>query len=112
MKKPIGIVLMVAGLAGVVMGFGYTASSSAAEDCERFHQEAIAILDRATAVEGTPEAQALMEEAQGKSDMADITCEHAGVMRRDGLMISGGGLLLAGIGFFLFRKGKAAAPAG
>lgn len=110
MNKQIGIVLMVAGLAGVILGFGYTASSSAAEDCERFHQEAIAILERATAVEGTPEAQALMEEAEGKSAMAEVTCEHAGVMRRDGLLISGAGLLLAGIGFVLFRKGKAAAP--
>ena|SRR5690349_11087497 len=109
MKKPVGIVLMVAGLIGVALGFGYTASSSSGEDCERFHQEAIAILDKATAVEGTPEAQQLMEDAQSRSDFADIACEHADMMRRDGLMISGAGLLLAAIGFFLFRKAKAAA---
>jgi len=109
MKKPVGIVLMVVGLIGVVLGFGYTASSSAREDCERFHQEAIAILERASAVEGTPEAQALMDEAQTKSEFADISCEHADLMRRDGLLISLGGLILAGIGFVLFRKGKAAA---
>jgi hypothetical protein len=110
MKKPIGIVLRVVGLVGVALGFGYTASSSSGEECERFHQEAIAILEQATQVEGTPEAQTLMEEAQTKSEFADIACEHADLMRRDGLLISGAGLLLAAIGFFLFRKAKAAAP--
>jgi hypothetical protein len=110
MKKPIGIVLMVVGLIGVALGFGYTASSSSREECERFHQEALANLERATQVEGTPQAQELVAEAQTQSELADIACEHADLMRRDGLLISLGGLLLAGIGFFLFRKGKAAAP--
>ena len=115
MKKTIGIVLMVVGLVGVALGFGYTASSSSAEECERFHQEALAILERATAVEGTPEAQELMTEAENQNELAGIACDHADLMRRDGLLISGGGLLLAFIGFLLFRKGKAAAtppPAG
>jgi hypothetical protein len=109
MKKPIGIVLMAAGLVGVALGFGYTASSSSREDCERFHQEAIANLERATQVEGTPQAQELVAEAETQSAMADVACEHADLMRRDGVLISFGGLLLAGIGFVLLRYGKAAA---
>jgi hypothetical protein len=109
MKKAIGIVLLVAGLAGVGLGFGYTASSSSREECERFHQEALATLQQATQVEGTPEEKELMDKAQTSEEFADIACEHADMMRRDGLLISGAGLLLAAIGFVLFRKAKAAA---
>ena len=111
MKKPLGIALMVAGLAGIGLGFGYTASSSAAEDCLRFRAEAVAHSEQAVqAGEGSARAQELMAEAESATTWADGACDHADVMRRDGLLISGGGLLLGLIGFFVFRAGKAAAP--
>ena len=110
MKKPLGIVLMVLGLAGVGLGFGYTASSDSGDDCLRFRAEAVAKAEEAMAAgEGTPQAAALMAESEDASTWADGACANADAMRRDGLMISGGGLLLALVGFFIFRKGKAAA---
>jgi len=108
--KPLGIVLLVAGLAGVALGFGYTASSSAGDDCLRFRGEAVAKAEQAIAAgEGTPESQALMAESEDASTWADGACSNADAMKRDGLLISGGGLLLGLVGFVLFRKGKAKA---
>src|SRR4249919_1211598 len=111
MKKTIGIVLLVAGLAGVGLGFGYTGSSSAQADCERERGEAVALLEQATAAgEGTPESQELIAKAQEKSDWADGDCAHADSMRQQGYMISGAGLLVLLVGLVLFMKGKKAPP--
>ena len=46
MKKTIAIVLLVAGLAGIGLGFGYTASSDAQETCVRLRGEAVTLLER------------------------------------------------------------------
>jgi hypothetical protein len=114
MSKTIGIVLLVAGLAGIGLGFAYTASSDAGESCTRERQEAVALLEQATqAGEGTPEAQALMAQAQEKSDWADGDCAQADSMRQQGLMISGAGLLVLLVGAVLsFKARKAPPPAG
>ena len=111
MKKAIGIVLLVAGLAGVGLGFGYTASSSAPADCVRERGEAVALLDQATAAgEGTPESQELVAKAKDKSDWADGDCAHADSMRQQGYLISGAGLLVLVVGLVLFMKAKKAPP--
>ena len=111
MKKTIGIVLLVAGLAGVGLGFGYTASSSAQADCERERGEAVALLEQATAAgEGTPESQELAAKAQEKSDWADGDCAHADSMRQQGYLISGAGLLVLLVGLVLFMKARKASP--
>jgi hypothetical protein len=112
MKKTIGIVLLVAGLAGIGLGFGYTASSDAQANCERLRSEAVTLLEQATqAGEGTPQAQELVAQAQEKSDWADGDCANAESMRTQGLMISGAGLLVFLVGLVLFLKGRKAPPA-
>jgi hypothetical protein len=109
--KMIGIVLLVAGVIGIGLGFGYTASSDAKADCLRNRQAAVDLLEQATAAgEGTPESQALVEQAQEKSDWADGDCERADSMQQQGLMISGAGLLVLLVGIVLFMKSKKAAP--
>jgi hypothetical protein len=111
MKKGIGIVLLVAGLAGVGLGVAYTASSSSGEDCARFRKEALDLADQAVAAgEGTPRSQELMSESTEKTDWADMACNTADGMRRDGLMISGAGLLVLLVGLVLFVKARKAAP--
>jgi len=112
MKKVIGIVLLAAGLAGVGLGFAYTASSTSGEDCVRFRKEALDLAEQAVAAgEGSPRAQELMSESTDKSDWADMACSTADDMRQQGLMISGAGLLVLLVGLVLFVKArKAAAP--
>jgi hypothetical protein len=111
MKKVIGIVQLVAGLAGVGLGLAYTASSSSGEDCARFRKEALDLADQAVAAgEGTPRSQELMSESTEKTDWADMACNTADGMRRDGLMISGAGLLVLLVGLVLFVKARKAAP--
>jgi Flp pilus assembly protein TadB len=112
MKKTIGMVLLVAGLAGIGLGFAYTASSDAQQECERMRSEAVTLLEQATqAGEGTEESQALVAQAQEKSDWADGDCARADSMRQQGLMISGAGLLVLVIGLVLFLKAKKAPSA-
>jgi hypothetical protein len=112
MKKSIGIVLLVAGLAGIGLGFGYTASSDAQETCVRERMEAVQLLEQATqAGEGTTESQELVAKAQEKRDWADGDCAQADKMRQQGYMISGAGLLVLVIGLVLFLKAKKAPSA-
>jgi hypothetical protein len=111
MKKSLGIVLLVAGLVGIGLGFGYTASSDAQATCVSERQEAVALLEQASAAgEGTPQAQELVARAQEKSDWADGDCARADSMREQGYMISGAGLLVLVIGLVVFLKARKAAP--
>jgi hypothetical protein len=112
-KKTIAIVLLVAGLAGVGLGFAYAASSDARGNCLRERQEAVALLEQAQqAGEGTSQAQELKADAQQKSDWADGDCAQADSMQQQGLMISGAGLLVLLVGLVLWVKGRKAPPAG
>jgi len=105
----LGIVMLVAGLACVGLGFAYTASSDAPATCERERHEAVDLLAQATAAgEGTEKSKALIAKAKEKSDWADGDCVQADSMRSQGYMISGGGLLVLLIGLVLFMKAKKA----
>ncbi len=109
MKKMLGIVMLLAGLAGVGLGFAYTASSDAPATCEKERREAVDLLTQATAAgDGTEKATELIAKAKEKSDWADADCVRADAMRSQGYMISGGGLLVLAIGLVLFMKAKKA----
>lgn len=111
MKKSLGIVLLIAGLAGIGLGFAYTASSDAPSTCVRERQEAVELLEQASAAgEGTPQAQELMAQAQEKSEWADGDCAQADKMREQGYLISGAGLLVLLVGLVVFLKAKKPAP--
>jgi len=110
--KKISIALLVVGLAGVGLGFGYAASSDAPQRCEKERADAVHYAEQATqAGEGTAEAQELMAKSQESSDWADGDCAQADKMRHEGWMMSAAGLVLAVIGLLVFRKArKALAP--
>ena len=108
--KKVAIALMVVGALVLVLGVAWPYQSDSQQYCEQFRMDAIALLDKASQVEGTPESQEFVNEAEAKSAMADVHCDSADEYRSQGLIISGIGFLLVVVGFVLSRK-KAAPPA-
>ena len=110
--KALGILLLLAGLAGLLLGGYEYAFNDSSDDCERFRLESIALLDEAIAAgEGTPRADELVAEAETKSMLADLSCEAADGFRTRGMLIMLGGLVAAVVGFVLMRRRKAPPPA-
>ena len=107
MKKLAGT-LMVLGVLVAGLGIAWPYQSSAQEDCERFRAKAVSLLDEAVAAKGTPRERELMVEAESESAFAEAACESAGIFRRTGYMILGGGLVLLVLGFAFSRKKTAA----
>lgn len=107
--KKLAIALMVLGVIVIGLAGAAYASSENQRYCEEFRLKAIALLDEAIKVEGTPREQELMEEAQGESAAADQMCGYAAETRQQCLLLAGGGILLLVVGFVLLRR-NAAAP--
>jgi len=110
MKKTISIGLMVVGFVVIGLGGAIVASSGNQKHCEEFHLKAIALLDEAVKVQGTPREKELRDDAQSESDMAEQMCGDAAQTRQNAMLVAGGGLLLLVVGFVLSRR-KPAAPA-
>lgn len=112
MKKALGILLLVAGIAGIALGGYEFVFDETKDDCLRFREQAIELLDQAIAAgEGTERANELVAEAEGKSAMADSACGYAAEDRQMAIMIMIGGLVAAGVGFVLMRRRRAVPPA-
>ena len=110
MKKIIPIGLMVVGFVVIGLGGAMIASSDNQKYCEEFHLKAIALLDEAVKVKGTPREKELTDDAQSESEMAEQMCGYAAQTRQNAMLVAGGGLLLLVLGFVLSKR-KPAAPA-
>ena len=89
-------------------GVAWPYQSSAGEDCLRFREKAVALLDEAIQAKGTPREQELMAEAEGENAFADSACARADGFRTQGYLILGAGVLLLAVGFVLSRRKPAA----
>ena len=106
--KKVAMALMVLGLLVAGLGVAWPYQSSSAEDCLRFRERAVNLLDEAIQAKGTPREQELIAEAEGESSFADSACERADGFRAQGYMILGAGVLMLLVGFVLSRKKPAA----
>lgn len=110
--KKLAIALMVLGVIVVGLAGAAYATSENQKYCEEFRLKAIALLEEAIKVEGTPREQELMAEAQGRSDAADQMCGYAAETRQQALLLAGGGVLLLVVGFVLSRRKAKVTPVG
>ena len=111
--KQLAIAVMGVGFLVIGLSIGYYRSSDAPARCEADRLQALQFAEQAVAVEGTPQAQELIDEAQARSEWADMECAHADAHRQTCLMIACGGVVLLAVGAVLaMRKRAPGQPSG